>query len=63
MDSVGIGSGSGRYRPLDGEREGKALINDGASVDHLLDGKGHPRTAGTYARVLGHYVREERRST
>jgi N-acyl-D-aspartate/D-glutamate deacylase len=28
--------------------------------DGILDhGKGHPRAAGTYARVLGHYVREE----
>jgi dihydroorotase len=27
--------------------------------DGILDqGKGHPRTAGTYARVLGRYVRE-----
>ena len=31
-----------------------------ASDGHLLNGKGHPRTAGTYARVLGHYVREEK---
>ncbi len=29
-----------------------------ASDGILLDGKGHPRTAGTYTRVLGHYVRE-----
>ena len=29
--------------------------------DGILDnGKGHPRTAGTYARVLGKYVREDR---
>jgi dihydroorotase len=29
--------------------------------DGLLEGgKGHPRTAGTYARILGQYVREER---
>ena len=29
--------------------------------DGILDhGKGHPRAAGTYARVLGKYVREER---
>ena len=29
--------------------------------DGILDGgKGHPRTAGTYARVLAQYVREER---
>ena len=31
-----------------------------ASDGHLHEGKGHPRTAGTYARVLGHYVREKR---
>lgn len=29
-----------------------------ASDGGLRDGIGHPRTAGTYARVLGHYVRE-----
>jgi dihydroorotase len=29
--------------------------------DGILEGrKGHPRTAGTYARLLGHYVRAER---
>ncbi|HSE43541.1 MAG TPA: amidohydrolase family protein, partial [Acidobacteriota bacterium] len=26
----------------------------------LVDGKGHPRSAGTFARVLGHYVREQK---
>jgi N-acyl-D-aspartate/D-glutamate deacylase len=31
------------------------VASDGA-IDH---GKGHPRGAGTFARVLGHYVREE----
>ncbi|MEO8368213.1 MAG: amidohydrolase family protein [Candidatus Solibacter sp.] len=32
--------------------------------DGLLDeGKGHPRAAGTYARVLGRYVREQRALT
>jgi N-acyl-D-aspartate/D-glutamate deacylase len=31
-----------------------------ASDGRLVDRKGHPRTAGTYARVLGEYVREER---
>src|SRR2546422_676342 len=31
-----------------------------ASDGHLANGKGHPRTAGTYALVLGRYVREER---
>jgi N-acyl-D-aspartate/D-glutamate deacylase len=31
-----------------------------ASDGHLLNGVGHPRTAGTYARVLGHYVREKK---
>jgi N-acyl-D-aspartate/D-glutamate deacylase len=29
-----------------------------ASDGLLVNGKGHPRTAGTSARVLGHYVRE-----
>ena len=31
-----------------------------ASDGHLLNGKGHPRTAGTYALVLGRYVREKK---
>jgi cytosine/adenosine deaminase-related metal-dependent hydrolase len=31
-----------------------------ASDGFLEGGRGHPRTAGTYARVLGQYVREER---
>lgn len=31
-----------------------------ASDGSLHDGKGHPRTAGTYARVLGQYVRKEK---
>jgi len=31
-----------------------------ASDGRLEDGKGHPRTAGTYALVLGRYVREEK---
>ena len=30
-----------------------------ASDGILKDGKGHPRAAGTYARVLGRYVREQ----
>jgi len=30
-----------------------------ASDGTLTDGKGHPRGAGTYARVLGRYVREQ----
>ncbi len=30
-----------------------------ASDGILTNGKGHPRGAGTFARVLGHYVREE----
>jgi N-acyl-D-aspartate/D-glutamate deacylase len=30
-----------------------------ASDGILANGKGHPRAAGTYARVLGRYVREE----
>src|SRR5260370_36404018 len=31
-----------------------------ASDGHLANGKGHPRTAGTYALGLGRYVREEK---
>ncbi|MGE5207288.1 MAG: amidohydrolase family protein [Chlamydiota bacterium] len=30
-----------------------------ASDGLIVDGKGHPRGAGTYARVLGYYVREQ----
>jgi dihydroorotase len=30
-----------------------------ASDGRLNEGKGHPRTAGTFARVLAQYVREE----
>src|SRR5262245_10564044 len=29
-----------------------------ASDAYMLDGIGHPRTSGTYSRVLGQYVRE-----
>jgi N-acyl-D-aspartate/D-glutamate deacylase len=29
-----------------------------ASDGMIQNGKGHPRTAGTYSRILGHYVRE-----
>jgi N-acyl-D-aspartate/D-glutamate deacylase len=36
-----------------------AIASDG-SIEH---GKGHPRTAGTEARVLGHYVRETKQLT
>jgi len=31
-----------------------------ASDGRIEQGKGHPRSAGTYARVLGHYVRDEK---
>jgi dihydroorotase len=31
-----------------------------ASDGWLIDGKGHPRAAGTYARVLARYVREQK---
>jgi dihydroorotase len=31
-----------------------------ASDGHFENGKGHPRAAGTYARVLGHYSRDEK---
>jgi N-acyl-D-aspartate/D-glutamate deacylase len=34
-----------------------------ASDGILKDGKGHPRAAGTYSRVLGYYVRETRTLT
>jgi hypothetical protein len=34
-----------------------------ASDGLIEDGKGHPRSAGCYARVLGHYVREEKALT
>lgn len=34
-----------------------------ASDGILEKGKGHPRTAGTYSRVLGHYVREKKALT
>lgn len=30
-----------------------------ASDGRILDGKGHPRSSGTYAKVLGQYVRDE----
>ena len=36
-----------------------AIASDGG----LHDGKGHPRTAGTRARVLGYYVRETKQIT
>jgi N-acyl-D-aspartate/D-glutamate deacylase len=34
-----------------------------ASDGHIEKGKGHPRGAGTYARVLGRYVREQKALT
>lgn len=34
-----------------------------ASDGFILNGRGHPRTSGTYAKVLGQYVREEGRLT
>ncbi len=34
-----------------------------ASDGFLQDGRGHPRTAGTYAKVLGRYVRDEKTIT
>jgi N-acyl-D-aspartate/D-glutamate deacylase len=36
-----------------------AIASDAA----IHDGKGHPRTAGSYARVLGYYVREQKALT
>jgi N-acyl-D-aspartate/D-glutamate deacylase len=40
-----------------------AVVHPGviiASDGWLINGKGHPRAAGTYARVLARYVREQR---
>jgi N-acyl-D-aspartate/D-glutamate deacylase len=34
-----------------------------ASDGMIFNGKGHPRGAGTYARVLGHYARDEKALT
>ncbi len=34
-----------------------------ASDGRLREGKGHPRSAGTFSRVLGHYVRESKTLT
>ena len=31
-----------------------------ASDGHMTEGKGHPRSAGTFSRVLGVYVREQK---
>lgn len=31
-----------------------------ASDGRILDGQGHPRSAGTYSKILGKYVREEK---
>jgi N-acyl-D-aspartate/D-glutamate deacylase len=31
-----------------------------ASDGEVREGKGHPRGAGTYARILAHYVRDRR---
>ena len=35
------------------------IASDGAYADGSEAGSGHPRGAGTFARFLGHYVREE----
>jgi N-acyl-D-amino-acid deacylase len=36
-----------------------AIASDGWTLNPAAGGKPHPRSYGTYARVLGHYVREE----
>ena len=36
------------------------IASDGVPI---VDGRGHPRGAGTYARVLGRYVREQKKLT
>lgn len=35
------------------------IASDGAWTDGSDDAEGHPRSAGTFPRLLGHYVREE----
>jgi dihydroorotase len=48
------------------EMEAMAITSPLTAIasDGLLEhGKGHPRTAGTEARVLGHYVRETKQLT
>ena len=62
----------GRYRKTGGMVIGHAIPEDIArgavanpivmiaSDGHIEKGKGHPRGAGTFARVLGRYVREQR---
>lgn len=37
-----------------------AVGSDGRALNPAAGGKPHPRSYGTYARVLGHYVREEK---
>ncbi len=37
-----------------------AIASDGWTLDPSAGGRPHPRSYGTYARVLGRYVREER---
>jgi len=61
----------GRYRQIGGgvitfsrteEQTRTALRNPltmVASDGRILNGRGHPRSSGTYAKVLGQYVREE----
>ena len=44
----------------------RAIVHPGvmiASDGGLTNGTGHPRSAGTYARILGRYVREEKALT
>ncbi len=61
----------GRYHTLGGEVithsrtpemtrvAGSSPLTMIASDGYLVEGIGHPRTSGTYSRVLGRYVREE----
>ncbi|MBX7133171.1 MAG: amidohydrolase family protein [Fimbriimonadaceae bacterium] len=46
--------------PEDAIRAGMKCDSMVGSDGSLTDGVGHPRSAGTYARVLGKYVREEK---
>jgi Amidohydrolase family len=56
-------SGGGVILPVTTPEQMRVAILDPltmiASDGFLYGGKGHPRTAGTYARILGQYVREE----
>lgn len=39
------------------------MVMIASDAGHFIDGRGHPRGAGTFARILGHYVRERQTVT